>query len=321
MSIKPGPMMVFIFMGMVFLEGCELSRFITAAADDDFASLGRWEMVRQINYYEITATHLDGDIGPAYLVYPVTLAGFHNESYGITVGPDDDVRYTTDGGQSWTKAGNALACRHGLEIVDENVAWHCGNGGVRVSTDGGKTWRTVASFDCSYMSFLDAQTGWTASTYILRTTSDGGARWTTMALPPDMKGIAAIALRTAGDGYVVDTAGQLFVTPDGGRSWEVQSLGLNPGEKLLSSVGSPLAAIRFLDARHGMAVFDLEDKTVWFAVTADGGLHWQRAEIPALRGRSLYYHLFLAQNGKLLTATDDFNNGKNTSLVLRYRQL
>jgi len=26
------------------------------------------------------------------------------------------------------------------------VAWHCGNGGTRVSTDGGRTWRTTAGY-------------------------------------------------------------------------------------------------------------------------------------------------------------------------------
>jgi photosystem II stability/assembly factor-like uncharacterized protein len=318
--------LILAVLGMVLLEGCTFSLAPAspevAAISGDFSSLGRWEVIRRIDYSKIPAINLKGDIGPAYLVYVVTLAGFHTESFGITAGADDDVRYTTDGGQSWTKAGNALFCRHGLEIVDEKVAWHCGNGGVRVSIDGAKTWRTVASFDCSNMSFLDAQTGWTASTYILRTTSDGGARWATMALPPDMKGIAAIALRTASGGYILDTDGNLFVTTDGGGSWNVHSLGLKPGEKMLSSVGSPLAAMRFLDAQHGMAVFDLEDKTVWFAITADGGQSWQRAEIPELRDRAQYDHLFLAHNGNLLTATNDVDNGtKANSVVFRYRQL
>jgi photosystem II stability/assembly factor-like uncharacterized protein len=324
MISKQRRVVVFAALGMIFFEGCTLSpapvRTDIAAVSFDFTSLGRWESFRQLDYYKIPAANLKGDIGPAYLLYMVTLAGFHTENYGITAGPDDDVRYTTDGGQTWTRASGELFCRHGLDIVDEKVAWHCGNGGIRVSTDGAKTWQTVGSFSCSQMSFLDARTGWTASTYILRATFDGGASWNSLTLPSAIQRVAAIALRTANDGYVLDTSGNLFVTADGGRSWEARSLGLTSGERLVSSEVSPLAAMRFLDDRRGMAVFDLEDGTVWFAVTEDGGRSWQRAEIPGLRGKSLYYHLFLSRDFRLLTATDDFNSGKNISVVFRYRQ-
>ena len=81
----------------------------------------------------------------------------------------------------------------------------------------------------------------------------------------------------------------------------------------------PMAVMRFFDAGRGLVIFDLSDGTVWSALTLDGGQTWQRAEIPDLRGRSYYYRLFLAHDGQLLTATDDFQ-GKHESVVLRYRQ-
>ncbi len=81
---------------------------------------------------------------------------------------------------------------------------------------------------------------------------------------------------------------------------------------------NPMAAMRFFDARRGMAVFDLSDGSVWSALTLDGGQTWQRSEILELRGRSTYYHLYLARDGRLLTATDDFN-GQHASVLLRYR--
>jgi photosystem II stability/assembly factor-like uncharacterized protein len=311
MSSKCRLVVIVIALGTMLLTGCALTTP---------TSLGHWEIVRQINYSKLPETNLKGDLGPAYLVYLVTLAGFHTDRFGITVGPDDDARYTTDSGQSWTKAASALHCRHGLEIVDEKIAWHCGNGGTRVSTDGGQTWKTVTSSACPYMSFLDAQTGWAASPYDLQVTSDGGTSWEKIALPSAIRDIATIALRTANDGYILDTAGNLFSTSDGGQSWEAHSLGLKTGERLMATTVGPKAAMRFMDARHGMVVFDLEDGTVWFAVTGDGGRSWQRAEIPELRNQSFYYHLYLAHNGNLLTVTDDFNNGANTSVVLRYRQ-
>jgi photosystem II stability/assembly factor-like uncharacterized protein len=288
------------------------------AASDDL-SLGHWEVVRRIDYDALPKTRLKGDLGPAYLLFLVTLAGFHTDTFGITVGPDDDARYTTDSGQSWTKATSALHCRHGLEIVDEKIAWHCGNGGTRVSTNGGQTWRTVAPSACPYLSFLDARTGWSASPYDLQATSDGGASWQPITLPANAQSLAAIALRTANDGYVLDTAGNLFVTTDGGRSWQTHALGLNADEHLIATTVGPKTALRFFDAQHGLVVFDLADKTVWFAQTADGGRSWRRAEIAELRDQAAYYHLYLARDGQRLTVTDAFNGGASASLVLRYR--
>lgn len=285
-----------------------------------FNSIGHWDVVRWVDYDSVPEENLKGEISPPYRIFLVSLTGFHTDAFGIAVGPDDDVRYTTDGGQSWTKAAGELYCRHGLDIVDENVAWHCGNGGTRVSTDSGQTWQTVASSACPSLSFLDAQTGWAASPLRLQATADGGASWNTLALPLGRQHIAAVALRTAGEGYVLGTTGDLFVTADGGQSWEVRSLGLNPGEQLMAVLGGPYAAMRFLDARHGMVVFDLADGTVWFAITRDGGQSWQRAEIPDLRDQSSYYHLYLSRDGHLFTATDDFNGGANVSVVLRYRE-
>ena len=307
-----------LVLGIMALGGCQSAPRPVPSVD--FTSLGHWEIIRQINYSQLPAKNLKGDIGPAYRVYLVTMAGFQTDSYALTVGPDDDVRYTTDSGQSWTKAAGALHCRHGLDIVDESVAWHCGNGGTRVTTDGGKTWKTVAASVCPHMSFLDAQTGWTASSYVLQATSNGGASWTKIPLPSAAQDIVSISLRTADDGYILDTVGNLFITPDAGRTWAQQSLGLKTGEQLIAAAVGSKAVMRFVDARHGMVVFDLDDGTVWFAITGDGGRSWQRSEIPELRNRSLYYNLFLAHSGNLLTATDDFNNGANASVVLRYQQ-
>jgi BNR/Asp-box repeat len=311
-----------VILGVVLLAGCSLTHLpiwpAAAPASIDFSISGHWEVIRQINYNSIPATSLQGDLGPAYRLYLVTLAGFYDDTYGITVGPDDDVRYTLDGGQSWTKAASALHCRHGMDIVDKDVAWHCGNGGTRVSTDGGRTWQTVSPSACPYMSFVDAQVGWTASPYVLEATHDGGASWDKVTLPSTVQDISAIALRSTDAGYILDAAGNLFMTGDAGITWASSSLGLNKGERLLVTTNGPRTVLRFFNARNGMAVFDLPDRTVWFAVTSDGGQTWQRAEILALRDRSYYYLLYLSRDGSLLTATDDFDHGANVSLVLKY---
>ncbi|MBN1438952.1 MAG: hypothetical protein JW929_06030 [Anaerolineales bacterium] len=283
-----------------------------------FDSPGRWEEVRRIAFGQISSDRLDGDIGPAYLLFSVTVAGFHDARFGLAAGPDDDVRYTTDGGESWTRASGELHCRHGVEIVNERVAWHCGNGGTRLSTDGGRTWTTVSPSGCPNLSFLDAQTGWASSNYQLQATEDGGRSWRLLASPAAEGGIMAVALRTKTDGYVLDKHGRLFVTSDGGESWEERSLGLTEGESLVPSGNGPRAALRFPNERNGIAVYDLLDRSVWFAVTADGGRTWKRSEIPALRDGSFAYQIYLSRDGRWLTVTDDFNNGTNTGIVFQY---
>jgi photosystem II stability/assembly factor-like uncharacterized protein len=279
---------------------------------------GRWEKINTIVYYDIPTENLKGAITPAYLLYMVTVAGFHNREFGISAGPDDDVRYTVDGGEVWTRAEGELHCRHGLEIVDEHTAWHCGNGGMRVTDDGGRTWTTVTQSPCPILSFLDSQTGWAASPYLLQETIDGGESWTTLIPSVDEGAIAAAAITSPGTGYILDKFGALHRTADDGKTWETSSIGLAAGQLLVPSYNGPRAALRFVDERHGVLVYDLEDRSVWFAVTADGGQTWQREEIAELRDQATYFQVFLSQDGSLLTMTNDFNNGTNVSTVFRY---
>lgn len=238
---------------------------------------------------------------------PTTVAGFLDETFGITAGSAGEVHYTTDGGETWSKADNSSMCRFGLEIVDEQLAWHCGNGGhVRVSTDGGQTWQDVADYGpnepnhCRFLSFLDAETGWAATPHQLGATVDGGASWIDVAPPEGIQDIAAIALRTTTDGYLLDTAGNMFVTQDGGETWSPPSLGLIPeGKELLLGGLAPAAAMRFLDADRGLVALSLkgeEGVEISTAHTADGGQTWEQVSAVTTFGAP-----FLTHDGTLLT--------------------
>jgi photosystem II stability/assembly factor-like uncharacterized protein len=251
-------------------------------------------------------------------------AGFLDETHGITVGYSGEVHYTTDGGKTWPAGANTSLCRFGLDVVSAQVAWHCGNGGIGFSSDGGKTWTNVKgtystsdSFPCHFLSFLDATTGWAANDSDLARIDNGGNTWTAIKLPAGMGGsIAAIDLRTATDGYVLDSAGTVWATANGGNTWTSKPLGLTGGT--IATAKQQLAGINFTDATHGVVVARLAGtapKLVAFH-TSDGGATWQTEQIGLVFGSGDdTVSLYLAHDGVSLTVLDAFN----TITLLRYQ--
>jgi photosystem II stability/assembly factor-like uncharacterized protein len=107
-------------------------------------------------------------------------------------------------------------------------------------------------------------------------TRDGGAHWTRDTIPGaaalDLRAIAATSPTTAHAISIADSS-RVYRTTDGGRTW---SLRWSATRK-----GTFLDAIRFWDARHGIAMSDPVDGKLLLIVTNDGGDTWQ--EIPADR--------------------------------------
>jgi beta-lactamase regulating signal transducer with metallopeptidase domain len=263
----------------------------------------------------------------------VAMAGFFDETAGIITAHNGSVHYTTDGGSTWGPVENQCMTSEsatcvGLDMVDGQVAWHCANANrICVTANGGQTWKSVTEEgytypdQCRFLSFLDAQTGWSATPNRLMATSDGGATWIQIDLPEDLHWIIAATLPTATDGYLLDANGLLFVTNDGGKTWDSRSLELEEGEKLFDQCNST-TTMRFLDADHGIVIFSSivngqTGKTV-IARTSDGGQTWQREQlppIPEVKG-SIYYH-HLAHDGRTLTITG--TDGRQVA-VLRHQE-
>jgi photosystem II stability/assembly factor-like uncharacterized protein len=256
------------------------------------------------------------------------MAAFLNETVGITGGATGagKTHYTTDGGATWTLAESSGGCLYGVDIVDDQTVWVCGRmtgqsfttpGGVRLSTDGGQTWEGQTAFQSKPgrcpLSFLDTQTGWVANARKLSATADGGETWE--EITPSESDIAAIALRTPSEGYVLDYDGTLYITADGGESWSSQSLGLEKyGElKIVESQDIVMAVIRFTDADNGVVVLSLAgggESQIVALRTADGGQAWEE-EIVSTEIGSLY----LTHDGSLLTIYSLLNS---ELVVFRY---
>lgn len=234
--------------------------------------------------------------------------GFLDDSFGISVGFGGGIKTTEDGGKTWLKGHNQSMCRLSLDIIDRNLSWTGGNGShVRVTRDGGNNWEAVK--DCrlgsTHMSidFLDDTTGWVASVKRIAATGDGGATWTELSPPKGMDDIAAVAIRSTKDGYILTKAGNLFVTTDGGASWNATSINL--AKYKISNDKLMAADMNFYDDKKGEIVFSGNKKdgaSVWILSTEDGGATWNTERF-AYPGDSTATEIYLASSGNFVTVT------------------
>ena len=300
----------------------------TPAAPLPVATQGQPEMVATIAPTAVSPTETSAGLWEVVLQteveQPVRMAAFLDGTFGLTGGADNAGRahYTSDGGQTWTKATNSSGCLFALDIVDAQTAWECNASDIRLSTDGGQTWQgapTGRGQPLCQVSALDDKIAWHLDPVKLEVTLDGGATTEEVSLPEGVRpaNVLAIALRTPSDGYVLDDTGTLYTTRDGGQSWTSQNVGLQErfGEmEPMPPGGIAPAAMRFLDAEHGVIVMSVlgggSSKTMALR-TADGGQTWTEESVPAEFGTA-----YLTRDGEFLTIHAYLNSGHIT--VLRY---
>ena len=229
--------------------------------------------------------------------------------WGVSVNSDGLLLRTVDGGATWLNATPPDMPRIGyssiLEVLNTNDVWVLVPNedyftGVLFSTnDGGLTWISVdVPFGGASLQFLDARTGRAmadrgvglgSNAVEMFQTSDGGATWhsvfnndptrsdSTDSLP--LSGIKNGMTFLDGDsGWVTGTrpmAGDiyLFVTHDGGATWEQQVIPLPAGYD--SYEYYPQAPVFFGNEGFlSLMIYLPETVELTFIISHDGGNNW-----------------------------------------------
>jgi photosystem II stability/assembly factor-like uncharacterized protein len=225
---------------------------------------------------------------------------FADRRHGF-VGAGRFILRTSDGGSSWRRSPMSVPKRvqqwwrlepHfvtptiGFAVTDP--ASFGGRSFLR-TVDGGLHWKPMAGLQTvADVDFVSRSTGFALGTKLYRT-DDGGATWRTLALPRVPYDMAAVDFLDERRGFVAGgfvamaeqpPAQALFVTNDGGRTWQRRFV--NPHRGFSPRGGDPFARLHFLDARRGWATTGLckccpsGPCAGVIYVTRDGGRKWMR---------------------------------------------
>lgn len=150
---------------------------------------------------------------------------FIDDQQGWMVDGNGQILVTADGGRTWKVQLSGPSNITGVDMVDGEVGWGVGDGGLVHTTDGGAHWDTWGHEPLSSVQFVTPLIGWgvvSASSDLLAPgllmkTEDGGLHWTGQDL--------TVGSVCAADENVVWAAGggeggvSLLRSDDGGASW------------------------------------------------------------------------------------------------------
>lgn len=139
---------------------------------------------------------------------------------------------STDGGADWIRMEHPAVSINTLDFIDERAGYAGSSGAILRTSDSGRNWTDVGappSERAPLLEFVDADRGFAAAqvcvpghcSLAVHLTEDGGASWTQVLLAPDVRSTFPrdLTFVDALHGWVV-TASDIFITSDGGATWE-----------------------------------------------------------------------------------------------------
>lgn len=169
---------------------------------------------------------------------------FLNPNTGWAVGSKGLILHTKDGGKHWMpQKSETTLDLVSVYFIDNNIGIAIGGhyvaleedesaeGVILYTRDGGKHWRTVwkkPQVLLTALFFLDNNTAWvTAETLdgtLLLNSKDGGKTWSDMKLENIFSGLPYFINKDKG--LLIMNEGKLFITIDGGKTWNKQRMPL-----------------------------------------------------------------------------------------------
>jgi photosystem II stability/assembly factor-like uncharacterized protein len=192
----------------------------------------------------------------------------------VAVGDNGTIIHSNTTGNEWSiiPSGVEVPLR-GVAFVGE-TGWAFGDDGVILrTTDQGATWARVYNekgTSWSAASFIDAKSGWIVGSAspngtpfsLLARTTDGGQNWTPWQAPPAV--FTSIQMLDADNGYATGDGGILYMTTNGGSSWESRPSGFKTTLTDLVAFGDGSVYVTTIDGR--------------ILHTSDGGKTWETME-------------------------------------------
>ena len=212
----------------------------------------------------------------------IVAAGAHSTLAADSTG---FVSRSTDGGATWTVSPPLQS------IVFADAYFSDADHGVAVggdfsqyvptvsrTSDGGVTWDTQDLSGLGYLlavAFTDADTGFAvgydfgASLAIAVATTDGGTTWQPTALTSDQV-LNDIRFSDTTHGVAVGNAGALFVTSDGGASWDSRDSGSAFDLHSVSFNGATIVVSGGDYVSDGAVIFSTDGGATWSPVAVTG---------------------------------------------------
>jgi photosystem II stability/assembly factor-like uncharacterized protein len=196
---------------------------------------------------------------------------FPTSAVGYALDSDGGLFGTSDGGTSWrTLDAGAPSSPEALEAPSASTVILIGRFGVRRSTNAGESFQAVRGKGLTRLTAADPAGGSVvafARDRVLRS-SDNGRKWKSVPLPKRGTRVRALDFVSAQTGYLIDSAGAVHRTDNGGKRW-----------RMLPAVGfGDPDDVVFGSKEKGYLVVDrFGSPSVnggWLLRTEDGGRTW-----------------------------------------------
>ncbi len=164
-----------------------------------------------------------GLVASGLQIYTIGTITLEDESFGMAGGSGGTIVYTADGGDTWVRRDPAAVGYDALNGSATNGPfrfWFAGESGSLYETrDLGASFtkRTLASGRLGAIDFHGESAGVVVGSQRAFYTRDAGESWTSVSVPAELNAVAmADSLRVVAAGG----AGEVWISEDGGASWE-----------------------------------------------------------------------------------------------------